>query len=311
MCLLTWLLQWCIYRSIVRQAIEMAVGEPPHSNVHPMRAIFMIPNSPAPTLPDPAEYSHEFNDFLRVCLQKDPAKRPDAKTLLKTHPFVAKKAAARKTVIQKLVEECMPMIEEYRENEAKEMDESNGTIDSDFGTARDTMLGRGTSTNSLLNSIGDGTMRQAANAASQRQTGPAVPVPADDGFGTMVVRDSDNNNNTAAPSFMSHFRSDDDDAKVTKGAGSGARNAAASGGGLGAGYVAADPGDADVSSEHSLFRSNKKLDVSPNSSVMELQQALITLNKAYDEESTALDRFYDLRRQELQQMLAAARARKN
>jgi len=56
-------------------AIETACGEPPLSNIHPMRALFMIPNNPPPKLPNLERYSDEFNDFIRVCLQKDPNKR--------------------------------------------------------------------------------------------------------------------------------------------------------------------------------------------------------------------------------------------
>lgn len=51
-------------------AIEMAEGMPPHFNVHPMRAIFLIPSKPAPRLTDPAKWSNDFNDFIKVCLNK-------------------------------------------------------------------------------------------------------------------------------------------------------------------------------------------------------------------------------------------------
>jgi serine/threonine protein kinase len=51
-------------------AIEMAEGMPPHFNVHPMRAIFLIPSKPPPKLTDPAKWSNEFNDFIKCCLVK-------------------------------------------------------------------------------------------------------------------------------------------------------------------------------------------------------------------------------------------------
>lgn len=91
--------------SLAITAIELAVGEPPHSNVHPMRAIFMIPTSDPPTLPEPEKWSDEFNDFLKVCLVKNPTARPSAEELLRTHPFITKTKG--KATIAALVEECM------------------------------------------------------------------------------------------------------------------------------------------------------------------------------------------------------------
>ncbi len=53
-------------------AIEMAEGAPPHYNVHPMRAIFLIPSKPPPRLSKGEEggWSAEFHDFLGWCLVK-------------------------------------------------------------------------------------------------------------------------------------------------------------------------------------------------------------------------------------------------
>jgi serine/threonine protein kinase len=102
-------------------AIELAVGEPPLSNYHPMRALFMIPNNDPPTLPNPERWSPEFHDFVRVCLQKDPNKRPEAGALLKNHPFIQRAGDAK--IIERLVQQCLPAIEEYREMEAREAEE--------------------------------------------------------------------------------------------------------------------------------------------------------------------------------------------
>ena len=63
-------------------AIEMAQGQPPHSQMHPMRAIFLIPSRPPPTLLRASDFSVHFNDFLAKCLQKDPELRPSATELL-------------------------------------------------------------------------------------------------------------------------------------------------------------------------------------------------------------------------------------
>mmetsp|Transcript_25343 Transcript_25343/g.25568 ORF Transcript_25343/g.25568 Transcript_25343/m.25568 type:complete len:573 (+) Transcript_25343:274-1992(+) len=63
-------------------AIELCEGQPPHYNVHPMRAIFMIPMKPAPTLKDPAMWSAEMIDFIGRCLTKKMEERGTTKELL-------------------------------------------------------------------------------------------------------------------------------------------------------------------------------------------------------------------------------------
>ncbi|KAI0393421.1 Pkinase-domain-containing protein [Xylariaceae sp. FL0594] len=80
-------------------ALEMAYGEPPHSNLHPMKALFHIPKSPAPRLE--GNFSREFKDFISLCLAKDPERRPTAKELLR-HRFV--KSAGRIEALQELIE---------------------------------------------------------------------------------------------------------------------------------------------------------------------------------------------------------------
>ncbi|CCG84688.1 protein of unknown function [Taphrina deformans PYCC 5710] len=66
-------------------AMEMLTGEPPLSEFHPMRVIFMIPKSPAPALP--SGFSAQCRDFVSRCLQKDVNTRPNAQDLL-GHPFI-------------------------------------------------------------------------------------------------------------------------------------------------------------------------------------------------------------------------------
>ncbi len=73
--------------------IEMAEGAPPHANLHPLRAIFVIPTKPAPTLADPDNWSPEMLDFVRCCCQKEPSQRHDS-ALLSSHPFVKQEVIA-------------------------------------------------------------------------------------------------------------------------------------------------------------------------------------------------------------------------
>jgi serine/threonine protein kinase len=71
-------------------ALELAKGRPPLSEYAPSRVFSMVVNNPPPSLSDVKEkkkYSSSFKDFISLCLQKDPAKRPTAAVLLK-HKFI-------------------------------------------------------------------------------------------------------------------------------------------------------------------------------------------------------------------------------
>lgn len=80
-------------------ALELANGEPPYAEIHPMKVLFLIPKNAAPTLT--GNFSRAFKDFIELCLSKDPNKRPSAKELLK-HPFIRR--AKRTTYLTELIE---------------------------------------------------------------------------------------------------------------------------------------------------------------------------------------------------------------
>ncbi|KAF2716532.1 Pkinase-domain-containing protein [Polychaeton citri CBS 116435] len=69
-------------------AMEMALGEPPRSDIHPMKVLFLIPKEKPPRL-EGNKWSKELKDFVARCLNKEAEQRPSAKALLK-HPFIRK-----------------------------------------------------------------------------------------------------------------------------------------------------------------------------------------------------------------------------
>ena len=95
--------------SIGITAIELAEKEPPLADIHPMRALYLIPNTDL-GLAKPKNFSKGFNDFIATCLVRDPMKRLGASKLLE-HPFLAKvkngslahsKATVLSNVVQKV-----------------------------------------------------------------------------------------------------------------------------------------------------------------------------------------------------------------
>ena len=80
-------------------ALELAKGEPPYSDIHPMKVLFLIPKNAPPSLQ--GDFSKAFKDFVDLCLRRDPRERPSAKDLLK-HPFVRR--AKKTTYLTELIE---------------------------------------------------------------------------------------------------------------------------------------------------------------------------------------------------------------
>ncbi|XP_045553710.1 TRAF2 and NCK-interacting protein kinase isoform X7 [Salmo salar] len=79
-------------------AIEMAEGAPPLCDMHPMRALFLIPRNPAPRLKS-KKWSKKFQSFIESCLVKSHGQRPSTEQLLK-HPFIRELPNERQIRIQ-------------------------------------------------------------------------------------------------------------------------------------------------------------------------------------------------------------------
>lgn len=48
---------------------QLATGQPPLADMHPMRALFTIPKSPPPSPPPDGPHSAALADFVSACLQ--------------------------------------------------------------------------------------------------------------------------------------------------------------------------------------------------------------------------------------------------
>ncbi|XP_053563627.1 mitogen-activated protein kinase kinase kinase kinase 4 isoform X3 [Bombina bombina] len=79
-------------------AIEMAEGAPPLCDMHPMRALFLIPRNPPPRLKS-KKWSKKFFSFIEGCLVKNYMQRPPTDQLLK-HPFIRDQPNERQVRIQ-------------------------------------------------------------------------------------------------------------------------------------------------------------------------------------------------------------------
>nr|XP_032833575.1 mitogen-activated protein kinase kinase kinase kinase 4-like isoform X1 [Petromyzon marinus] len=79
-------------------AMEMAEGAPPLCDMHPMRALFLIPRNQPPRLKS-KKWSKRFLSFVENCLIKNYTQRPSTEQLLK-HPFIREQPNERNVRIQ-------------------------------------------------------------------------------------------------------------------------------------------------------------------------------------------------------------------
>ncbi|KAL1247040.1 hypothetical protein QQF64_034475 [Cirrhinus molitorella] len=76
----------------------MGEGAPPLCDMHPMRALFLIPRNPPPRLKS-KKWSKKFFSFIETCLVKNYNHRPSTEQLLK-HPFIRDQPNERHVRIQ-------------------------------------------------------------------------------------------------------------------------------------------------------------------------------------------------------------------
>ncbi|KAI9759433.1 MAG: putative protein serine/threonine kinase [Chaenotheca gracillima] len=128
-------------------ALELANGEPPYSDLHPMKVLFIIPKNPAPSLT--GNFSPLFKDFVELCLKKDPRERPAARDLLR-HPFVRR--AKKTTYLTELIERHERYVALHGNRDSEDEEEETSVEPSkqpadddlwDFGTVRQVGGARG------------------------------------------------------------------------------------------------------------------------------------------------------------------------
>jgi len=171
--------------------IEMAEGKPPYSNIHPMRAIFMIPSRPPPKLTEPDKWSKDMNDFVAKCLTKNPEQRPTATELLK-HPFINRGKTGE--ILMGLIKQSAEIIAKIGREEAMGMVTNSDSEDEDDE-------GNGSSDTGTVNA---GTVvRQNKKRGDTGTTEYSTMVLNEEESGTMRVGTK---SSTYVPPFLSQFK---------------------------------------------------------------------------------------------------------
>ncbi|OTA83535.1 hypothetical protein M434DRAFT_36750 [Hypoxylon sp. CO27-5] len=120
-------------------ALELANGEPPYADIHPMKVLFLIPKNPPPRLE--GNFTKAFKDFVELCLQRDPKERPAARDLLK-HPFIRK--AKKTSCLTELIERFNRWSATHKSEDDEHLDQGEDLVEPqnvnedmwDFGTVR-------------------------------------------------------------------------------------------------------------------------------------------------------------------------------
>ena len=94
----------------------MAEAQPPLCDMHPMRALFLIPRNPPPRLKS-KRWSSKFKNFIETVLVKDYHQRPYTDNLLK-HSFVKDQPNERQTRIQ--IKDLLDRVKKHKQVHTRE-----------------------------------------------------------------------------------------------------------------------------------------------------------------------------------------------
>ncbi|XP_044060760.1 misshapen-like kinase 1 isoform X3 [Siniperca chuatsi] len=131
-------------------ALEMAEGAPPLCDMHPMRALFLIPRNPPPKLKS-KKWSKRFLSFVDSCLVKNHLHRPTTDTLLR-HAFIRDLANERQVRI--MLKDHLDRTRKKREKEGPEYEYSGSEEEEDEVTEEEG------ESSSIVNVPGEWTLRR-------------------------------------------------------------------------------------------------------------------------------------------------------
>ncbi|XP_015108988.1 serine/threonine-protein kinase mig-15 isoform X9 [Diachasma alloeum] len=100
-------------------ALEMAESQPPLCDLHPMRALFLIPRNTPPRLKS-KKWAKKFQGFIETVLVKDYHQRPYTEQLLK-HPFIRDQPTERQVRIQ--LKDHIDRCKKRKQEKGKERDD--------------------------------------------------------------------------------------------------------------------------------------------------------------------------------------------
>ena len=270
-------------------AIEMADGEPPYIHIHPMRAIFLIPQRPPPTVKRPEMWSKTFLDFLSQCLKKDAKERLSAGALLK-HPFVKaavaklKAGGGRSPMLADLVCSSMDAIDKLRDDQhlaqmreksseknksrddnADDDDDNNNTGTVDYGTMIAGTMVRRDDDDEDDDLDNTGTMVFKKSDKSSDSGG---------GYNTLVSHQYD--------TMVSNVRNNDT-------------------------IVATGHSSVPLYMEHAMMQDRRDESSTPSDTKDDIEQKLRLLDAQYKADKLKLDMAYKRRREELLRFLSKAK----
>uniref|UniRef100_A0A8C5E0X2 non-specific serine/threonine protein kinase n=1 Tax=Gouania willdenowi TaxID=441366 RepID=A0A8C5E0X2_GOUWI len=269
-------------------ALEMAEGKPPYADIHPMRAIFMIPTNPPPTFRNPELWSEAFIDFISQCLVKNPENRATATQLLQ-HPFIkaAKPSSVLRALITDAIEIKLKRQEQAEQREPDNEDDDNSEEDEvDQGTmvrAGNADSGTVRPAGSLVGSIG-GTMVEHQDTGTMLGT-MVINSDEEDEDGTMKRRDE--TMQPTKPSFLEYFEQKEKEANLHQDGGGRGENLA----------------------DNRRLPADGDLEVVSTWSVEELRRRLASLDPQMEQEIEEIRQRYQAKRQPIVDAIEAKKRR--